>query len=61
MNLTLNKFRNDIWTEENEHLKTFQNMNRSIIILCDKESEKQTIEEVEKAVKEITVKTHKRK
>ncbi len=63
MNLTLNKFRKMIFGPGRE--RTPENFSEyesdQLSFFCDKEEEKHTIEEIQEAVKEITVKPHKRK
>ena len=63
MNLTLNKFRRMIFGPGRERMP--ENLSEyesdQLSFLCDEEGEKQTIEEIQTAVKEITIKPHKRK
>lgn len=63
MNLTLNKFRRMIFGPGRERMP--ENISEyesdQLSFLCDEEGEKQTIEEIQTAVKEITIKPHKRK
>ena len=63
MNLTLNKFRKMIFGPGRE--RTPENFSEyesdQLSFFCDKEEEKHTIEEIQEAVKEITVKPHNRK
>ncbi len=63
MNLTLNKFRKMIFGPGRE--RTPENFSEyesdQLSFFCDKEEEKHTLEEIQDAIKEITVKPHKRK
>lgn len=63
MNLTLNKFRKMIFGPGRERTPENFSVYESdqLSFFCDEEEEKHTLEEIHEAVKEITVKPHKRK
>lgn len=63
MNLTINKFRKMIFGPGRERTPENFSVYESdqLSFFCDEEGEKHTLEEIQKAVKEITVKPHKRK
>ena len=62
MNLTLSKYKKMIFGSGREHTPEFiAHDSAQLSFFCDEEEQEQTIEEIQEAVKKITVKPHKRK